>query len=370
MDTRFAPAERLEADAVRKLASELDGRLPLDWLNAVPMGILLLDRHRQIVLCNGAFHALALRARLEDVQGMRMGEALNCVHAYQEPGGCGCSDHCRHCGAAQAILKSLEGEEDCKECRMLRLIQGERAPLDLQVMTRPVRMGEHELSLVTVIDISHEKRLRYLENTFFHDMVNLAGGLSTLTGLMEGDPQDPTLFPLFAETSRRVLREVIYHRDLAAAEDNQLLLLHEDVELRPFLDQAIHEVCLGLGGCGNTCPRLELDCESVCTDKRTLRHIVRNMLKNAVEACFSDPGQVLLRVEKDKALLRFTVVNPGKMPPEIERQLFKRYVSTKGPDRGLGAYVMRLFARQLGGEVSLETGPNEIRLVLTLPQPE
>ncbi len=119
MQTKFAPAERLPGPRVQELALRIKSEVLLPWFDAVPVGVLVLDPHRQIIHCNEAFRQLAHKRRTRDVLGLRPGEALDCVHAHVEPGGCGCSEFCRLCGAAQAILKSLQGEEDCQECRLL-----------------------------------------------------------------------------------------------------------------------------------------------------------------------------------------------------------------------------------------------------------
>ena len=56
--------------------------------------------------------------------------------------------------------------------------------------------------------------------------------------------------------------------------------------------------------------------------------------------------------------MRFWSHNRGVMPPEVQRQVFKRSFSTKGAGRGLGTYSMRLLTeRYLCGEVSFTSHP-------------
>lgn len=364
MPTRFAPPERLPDAEVQDLARRVAKELLLPWFDAVPVGVLVLDPHRQIIYCNEAFRLLAQKSQVRDVLGLRPGEALDCVHAQVEPEGCGCSDFCRLCGAAQAILKSLRGEEDCQECRLLRLLDGGETALDLQVFTRPVPFDGRAFSLVTAIDISHEKRLRYLERTFYHDMVNLAGGMASLAEMMDADAPDERTLALFAQCSRRVLGEVLYQRDVAAAEAGALHASPELIRLPAFLER-LARVCRDSAKAGATPVRLELGCDSVVADKRILAHVLRNMLINALEACPAGAGEVLLSCTPRQAGVRFRVENPGELPEDIRLQLFKRYVSTKGPDRGLGTYVMRLLGEgPLGGVVAAESSAG--RTVFTL----
>jgi hypothetical protein len=62
------------------------------------------------------------------------------------------------------------------------------------------------------------------------------------------------------------------------------------------------------------------------------------------------------------------VRNPTSIPRNIQFQLFQRSFSTKGSDRGLGTYSMRLLGeRYLGGAISFRSGPptgTEFRLAL------
>jgi len=79
------------------------------------------------------------------------------------------------------------------------------------------------------------------------------------------------------------------------------------------------------------------------------------MLKNAVEA--SKKGDTITigtDIKEDKFIV--WVNNVAKMPREIELQVFQRSFSTKGQNRGLGTYSMKLIGEKyLGGKVSFIT---------------
>ena len=367
MPTKFAPPERLSATEIATLAGQLRSEILLPWLDGVPVGVLVLNSYRQIVFCNEAFRQLAQK-ELGEVLGLRPGEALGCIHSRQEPGGCGCSESCRHCGAALAILKSLRGEADCQECRMLRRLEGADIPMDLQVFTRPVDFGGGVFSLLTAVDIGHEKRLRYLERTMYHDLINLAGGMNNLADLMDMDCADHETMALFAGCTRRLLGEVLYHRDLAAAEAGNLSVTKEAVALPEFLARIAQACNDGTRICSARV-RLDVCCASVDTDRRLLGHVLRNMLQNALDA--APPGsEVVLACREGGGFgqgVLIRVENPGEMPPEIRNQLFKRYVSTRGPDRGLGTYVMRLLTEKyLCGRIAFESANGRTSFTLEL----
>ena len=91
------------------------------------------------------------------------------------------------------------------------------------------------------------------------------------------------------------------------------------------------------------------------------------MLVTAIEACPSDQGEVLLSCRRRGEGVSIRVENPGELSPEVQGQLFKRYVSSKGPDRGLGLYVMRLFAeKHLGGRLAVSSAQGRTAVTLEL----
>ena len=46
---------------------------------------------------------------IDDIKGLRVGEAICCENAFKIAGGCGTSEFCRTCGAAKAILSAQGG---------------------------------------------------------------------------------------------------------------------------------------------------------------------------------------------------------------------------------------------------------------------
>lgn len=366
MQTRFAPPKRLPRADVEAVSLRLKHEVLLPWFDAVPVNVLVVNQHRQIVYCNAAFRKLAHRRPGEDLVGLRPGEALGCIHSAVEEAGCGCSDFCTACGAAKAILHSLRGKKDCQVCRMLRLLGGDESPLDLEVHTRPIRFEGQLFVLFTALDISHEKRLRYQERSFFHDLVNLAGGMTSLTRILDMQALDAESAALFADCARRILREVLYHRDVFMAEQGTLTVSLESITARPFL-KGVAKDCCEAAALVRPRVRVECRCESLLSDRRILGHVLRNMLRNAVEACESDDDEVVLSCADEDGHALLSVSNPGSIPPSIRKQLFKRYLSTKGEDRGLGTYVMRLLGEHhLGGALTFSTGPGGTIFTLRL----
>jgi signal transduction histidine kinase len=82
------------------------------------------------------------------------------------------------------------------------------------------------------------------------------------------------------------------------------------------------------------------------------------MVKNALEAT-SPREEIVLSCRAARGRrIEFRVYNPAYIPRDIQQQVFQRFFSTKGKDRGLGTYGMRLLSEQyLKGKVSFFSSP-------------
>ncbi|WP_419662209.1 PAS domain-containing protein [Desulfosarcina variabilis] len=77
-------------------------------LHSISGLLAILDENRQIVAVNDSFLKMLGIDDPAQTLGLRPGEALNCVHAHRPPAGCGTTRACSTCGAAIAIVSSLE----------------------------------------------------------------------------------------------------------------------------------------------------------------------------------------------------------------------------------------------------------------------
>jgi signal transduction histidine kinase len=358
IDTLFAPAEREPPEKVLIQYRRLLG-YDFSWqlLDAVPDIFLILNDKRQIVFTNKMLPESLGYQDPRDVLGLRPGEAVACVHATEMPGGCGTSEFCRNCGAVRAILSSLRGEELIDECRILR--ENGQA-LDLRVWATPMQVDGERFSTFAIQDISHEKRRRVLERAFFHDLLNIAGGLQGFVELLRESPPDKIEEPrewIYA-ISQHLIEEINAQKQLAAAENNELSVRPAPVQSLKFLREVVetyknHDVA------EDRVIAIDPRAQNVwfVSDLRLLRRIIGNMLKNALEAI--NVGEtVTLSCQSDEEGVRFTVHNPGFIPRDVQLQIFQRSFSTKGNGRGIGTYSMKLLSeRYLGGEVSFTTSP-------------
>ena len=83
------------------------------------------------------------------------------------------------------------------------------------------------------------------------------------------------------------------------------------------------------------------------------------MIKNSLEAIEKN-GTVTVGTNFVHGYVRFWVKNEGVIPGHLQMQIFQRSFSTKGKDRGLGTYSMKLIGEQyLKGKVGFTSRPEE-----------
>jgi signal transduction histidine kinase len=112
---------------------------------------------------------------------------------------------------------------------------------------------------------------------------------------------------------------------------------------------------------------------SFATDPRKLTVMVRNLVGNALK--FTERGrvQVALAVDDEAAVVRVADTGIG-IRREDQETVFELFRQADGSDSrrfggtGLGLYIVRQFAQQLGGRVDLESAPGRgTTFTITLP---
>lgn len=355
--THFAPAQRAPIDIVRRQYQLVSDTALLQKLYSAVMGfILILNEERQIVFANRNLLDHLQVSDMEAILGLRPGEALQCVHAFEFQEGCGTTKFCRACGAVKSILLSQEGKQNVQECRIRQ--RGGGDALDLLVCSSPITLYEERFTILAVNDISHEKRRRVMERIFFHDLINTAVSLKlvseNLTKLIPD--QWGRHCRLIATSVQQLIEEINSQRGLMAAEDGQLGVCPGIIDSLELL----HELAdLYAGNQLAKQRHILVDARSQRvsfeSDRIVLMRVLGNMIKNALEAC--GPSEVVsLDCERLDNGVKFRVHNPGCMPEETCLQIFQRSFSTKGPDRGLGCYSMKLLTeRYLQGDIGFDT---------------
>jgi hypothetical protein len=324
-------------------------------LDLQPEPTFVLNEQRQIVFANRACLDMFGVDPVE-VLGSRFGEAVNCVHAFEPPAGCGTTQHCTVCGAAKAIREArVEKRPTAAPCRIARKTTRGPDALELRVSVAPLVLDGRVFSVVAARDASDEQRRYVLERLFLHDLLNTSGTLKLLLGLVATDAPEvtPRLASQASRLAERIVDEIEAHRDLLAAERGELKPQLAEIAVLPLLEEVAQafahapEVPVRLRPCSPAA--------AVRSDRVLLRRILVNLVKNAVEA--SGPGERVDLAFDASAGAAFEVTNPAEMSPEVKLQVFQRSFSTKaGSGRGLGTYGSRLIAeRYLGGRLTFES---------------
>lgn len=322
------------------------------FFDAIPAMIFALNKCRQIVFANQAGIEFFNQTDVDALLGRRPGEAVGCINAASGEAGCGTSVHCGHCQALAAILKAIGGSEDSGQCHMLRRAETRLEGLNLLVKATPINVEAEEFVIFTITDVTHEHRRRAMERIFFHDVLNLAGGLRGLAELLLEKSQErgEELGILYAGLESLV-DEIMAQRELSAAENGELALTVGPVGSRELLAPLVNLYASLPVARGRTIV-LAPDCEDFVlrTDARILSRVLGNLIKNGLEA-EAKGGVVTLSCRVDGDQARFGVHNHTVIPEELQQDIFRRSFSTKRPDRGLGLYsVLLLTERYLNGE--------------------
>jgi nitrogen-specific signal transduction histidine kinase len=352
--TYFAPAGRDDPPELRRKV-ELIRAQPVvrAIIDALPGMVLILNTRRQVILANRALLD-KLRVEADDVVGKRPGELIGCWNWREGPDGCGTAANCITCGAVTAVLEG-QNEPAMRECRLL-LDEPVAAALDLRVTAVPVQIGGESFVVCSVEDIGPQKRLAVLTRMFFHDVLNVVGGIKGyLYGLARrlsaGDGEKKDLAQL-TQLADRLVDEIEAHRDLTRAESGELEVQPQTARASTLVADVVRTYAAHPAAEGRSVYSDDVWSGHLVTDVQLFARVLGNMLLNALEATPTG-GRVKIACREQGDRLLFSVHNPGVMPDVVQMQIFHRSFSTKGQSgRGLGTHSMKLFAeRYLQGQI-------------------
>lgn len=372
--TYFAPAERADQENIIENYNLFTGFKQVnEIINALPYVAAVLNEQRQVVYGNKPLLKAMGYSNIGEVLGLRPGEVVKCVHSTEQPGGCGTSESCRFCGAVNAIIDCFKLEQKVvKECRIIANQDGKEVSFDFEVTASPFLYGEQRFVVLSLSDISNEKRRQVLERLFFHDIINTAGGLRGFIEILEitEDPDESKEYVKIASRlSDMLIEEILAQRQLLAAERGELKINTQTLVIDEVMTDVKQQIEHHQVSSKKTITIRPLEnALQITTDAVLLKRVLLNMLKNAIEA--SREGQeVILWAEKNEDNIRFHVKNETVIPREIQLQIFQRSFSTKGTSRGIGTYSIKLFSEQyLGGKVTFVSNETE-RTIFTVEFP-
>lgn len=355
--TEYASAKRspLEQIMIDKWNIE-NGADTLVMLDAVPMYVLVLNNNRQIVYSNKIATDFLTKNSNGSILGLRPGEAIGCQHAFKTGSGCGTSNFCSTCGAVNSILKSINGEPDVRECRISETLSGEI--FDLRVWSTPTTIHNEIYHIFAMKDIADENRRKVLERIFFHDIMNLAGGLRGIAYLLNDSDgeENKDLLPILDMTANNLIDEINAQKMLLEAESNLLAVNAVSFNVADLFTSVLRIYKLHSSAEGK---KILIDENSwngmMKSDFTLLKRVIGNMVKNALEASPIGKAVCMNAVQTPETII-LSVHNDTFMPPDVQLQMFQRSFSTKGTGRGLGTYSIKMLTEKyLGGTVRFES---------------
>lgn len=344
-----------------KLAQLLDSRLQRDnielvreLLSSMSNVVCIMNDRREVVFANERLIERYGFSLETDLAGLRFGEVMRCVNVHSPEAVCGSTEKCKYCGANYTFNDFWDNKEPVvNECRIIRNIDGHIQQLDLEVSARPFHF-ERDYLIVSLDDITDRKRRDILERIFFHDIINMAGSLRGVLDLMKESEHrnDESFLEIAASLSMQIIEEIKGQQQVFKAENGELEISPAKISMTRFLQEVSDKVKY----CQEAFER-EIIIEdrsndaSFVSDEVLLNRIIFNMAKNALEAIpRGDRIQIVASAFPD--VVRIEVKNKTSIEEDVQNQLFQRSYSTKGKNRGIGTYSMKLLGeRYLKGKV-------------------
>ncbi len=357
MNTFFAPPQKATAEHLES-QFELVSRNPLmtSLLQSVSGVLAVLNEQRQIITLNHALLEMLGLNEATDLLGLRLGEAVKCVHASDEPAGCGTTKYCSTCGAAVAMVSSLGFDKPVeKRCALRAERAGAEVDVSLMVRARPVNVDGQKFLLIFLQDITLQERRAALERTFFHDINNMICGLVGASEIL-AQKDSSELSQMVYNASVRLMKEVAIQRSLSECDSYAYQPLWHQLKTGELIAE-LKQVFANHPASSGKSLLFEMPCDKkINSDFSLVSRILSNMILNALEAT-EQSGTVRVWTEDMDDRLLFRVWNKTAIPPEVALRIFQRNFSTKQQSgRGLGTFSMKFFGETiLGGKVTFES---------------
>jgi signal transduction histidine kinase len=351
LKTFHASAERLDMKAIKKQAEKFNATESyLKALDSINIFIIILNSYRQVVYANKTYLKLLNINDISSILGQRPGETLSCINAFKSEGGCGTSPACKNCEAGNIVLKSINIKAELEdEVSIIRRIDGFDAPLNLFEKVAPLEINNEIFYLASFSDATDAVIRRSMERIFFHDVINTAGALKGILNLLRNEvpPMYESEVAQVEGLFEGLIDEIQSQRQILAAESDELFIEIEEINSKEVLT-TLKRLYEGYSNSINKTITIDEDSISVDfkSDSTLLKRVIGNMIKNALEAT-EEKGTITIGFSKgENDYVKYWVRNPSYISEVVQNSVFKRSFSTKGKERGLGTYSMKLLGEK------------------------
>jgi K+-sensing histidine kinase KdpD len=330
-------------------------------LDSVPNIVAIINSNRQIIFSNNVMLEQIKIVSIEDILGLRIGESIDCKNSDIAETGCGDCENCSYCGANLAIRESQNKKITVtNECRITSdSNNGTNTSFEFAVTVTPLEWENQYYSIVSLNDVSNSKRRLMLERVFLHDIINKIGSLNCYLELIKetkGSEKGDEFLKGAIDLSKDLTDDIISQRELISAEAKSLVVENIFLKTKDIIGVVVNQITHHeVASEKHVVIDINTVNETISTDYSLIKRILINLLKNALEASLPDET-ITIGCNKNETEVIFWVHNPGYMKRETELQIFQRSFSTKGNNRGLGTYRIKLLTEQyLGGKVHFTT---------------
>ncbi len=333
-------------------------QLVKELISAASSVICVLNQNNQIVFANSNLLDKYQIDVERDILGLRFGDMMDCINQNSPAEECGSGDKCQYCGANYAFRDFWKTRQlITKECRLIRLVEGNQQQYDLEITASPFRF-QRDYMVVSMNDVTEKKRREILERIFFHDIINMAGSLSGILELLESVvPEDGEgLLKIASSLSTQIIEEIKGQQQVFKAENGELEVEISDLKMEEFLHNVCDKIKFSQAAHDREIELIDNTADvTFRSDEVLLTRIIFNMAKNALEAV-SRFDKITIQADLISDKVRISVHNNTHMEDEVRGQVFQRSYSTKGKNRGLGTYSMKLLGeRYLGGYIGFNS---------------
>ncbi|MFO7939121.1 MAG: HAMP domain-containing sensor histidine kinase, partial [Bacteroidales bacterium] len=274
---------------------------------------------------------------------------------------CGQSENCRNCEINKLITSCFSSAEEQEQEVTLRP-KNSLLPQTYRVKASPFKMEYANYLMLSFENITPIKRKRMMERIFHHDVLNKVNNLQHFVSLAQQKMDKESDISLMGNAIITGLEKIINgQRALSKAEYNELVVNPVVISIEElFAELKAFFAYPAYGHTFEFTHQREFLKDTLYTDKDLFITVLIQMVQNAVEASPLSEKIEIGCSEVAQERFRFWVHNGQCINEEDKKFIFTPSFSTKGINRGLGTYIIKLFGEgYLQGKVGFASTQDE-----------
>ncbi|MBI2851013.1 MAG: PAS domain S-box protein [Chloroflexi bacterium] len=350
-------------------------------LESVPLLMMVVDSDRNVVRVNGAAERFAGHSARE-MLGLRSGNALGCLHTWDDPRGCGFGPACQACQMRLTMLDTLETGKTHESVEWgLPFVRGsQREELFLRFSTIRLPTQKRQ-ALICIEDITERKKLERMKDEFIgmvsHELRTpltvIIGALTVATtpGVSEEDARE--LLQDAVAQSHELAAMVENLLELSRHQADRLTLAPESVDIGQVVGSVVDRL-KGQSAIHQLTTDIPATLPGIRADRIRVERILYNLVHNGIKYSPSG-GEVRIFAGQLHGDLIVGVRDHGiGITPEGRERLFQSFerLNEAGGRTiagvGLGLRVCQLLVEAHGGRIWVESTPGRgATFFFTLP---